>query len=623
MKVDVLPGNIFEGGSDLTVLPCSPKPSISAFTRTWVDLFRLADPTKAKTRMVLGDLSKVRNFRHNSRKTRKYVFAASVLNNFSDTRTIVRIGQQLGELTKADPTIRQIECPMLGTGAGGLSNEVAARAIAIGFKLTAVEDARLSLFSGNTSTCEEARVGVDKVHHDARNWNDFGVSAVTIQKDDVENGQHLYDAICVCENCQRINALVVDKGRRSSSNLYCPYCFFTMKVERGSGEAAYYRVEGQNADEVLKVVNALPHGKNADEDNTGRNMSDQETKADIVILAALDKELDAVLRTKGYWEAEQNSEDIRTYYKTITPNGVRIAAARASEMGQLGAAMLARDAIERFSPKKIILTGIAASLDDDVTLGDIVISDQIIDYELGKVKNGVSTPRWSAYRSDALLRQRLFDAKSDSSWVELVDTPRPDGEAASKSTIHTGVVMSGNKVIADEQAAGSLKAVWSRALALEMEAAGIAAVIHQHPKSIGFTMVKSICDHADSSKNDDWQQYASEASAAYVLRHAFKSISENDAIRVLSERSQASPQQEAGLDVRTLRLALDAAYDLNELRVLVADINLDWDNIAGETKDLKISELIKLTTRRGSLSRLINIVIEERGEMFAEFDGSY
>lgn len=73
------------------------------------------------------------------------------------------------------------------------------------------------------------------------------------------------------------------------------------------------------------------------------------------------------------------------------------------------------------------------------------------------------------------------------------------------------------------------------------------------------------------------------------------------------------------LEIRTLRVALSTSYDMNELRVLASDMSVDWDNIAGETKDVKVTELIKFMKRRGTLSRLINTVNEDRGELLSSY----
>jgi nucleoside phosphorylase len=114
-------------------------------------------------------------------------------------------------------------------------------------------------------------------------------------------------------------------------------------------------------------------------------------------------------------------------------------------MGQINAALLARDVVALFKPRKVILVGIAAGLGKEVSLGDIVVSDRIVDYEIGKVTPSGTTPRWSVYGSDALLRERLLDHR-DPSWLSRVRTARPDGEKNARPTIRSGAVLSGNKV---------------------------------------------------------------------------------------------------------------------------------------------------------------------------------
>jgi len=43
-KVFIRDGNIFEGGMDLTALPCSSKKTITSSAATWVKLFGLTAP---------------------------------------------------------------------------------------------------------------------------------------------------------------------------------------------------------------------------------------------------------------------------------------------------------------------------------------------------------------------------------------------------------------------------------------------------------------------------------------------------------------------------------------------------------------------------------------------------
>ncbi len=76
-------------------------------------------------------------------------------------------------------------------------------------------------------------------------------------------------------------------------------------------------------------------------------------------------------------------------------------------MGRVQAATATKNAIQQWNPRYIILVGIAGGIASrNIHLGDILIADQIIDYEPQKITpNGVES-RWDVYRTDV----RLFNA---------------------------------------------------------------------------------------------------------------------------------------------------------------------------------------------------------------------
>jgi hypothetical protein len=64
--------------------------------------------------------------------------------------------------------------------------------------------------------------------------------------------------------------------------------------------------------------------------------------------------------------------------------------------------------------------------------------------------------------------------------------------------------------------------------------------------------------------------------------------------------------QPAGLDTTTLRRRLNDRLNMAELKILVHDLGLDLDNLAGETKEGKLLELLDYMERQGQLSRLVD-----------------
>lgn len=139
-------GDIFEGGMDLTILPCSAKKTISSAARRWVDLFGLTTPSELRKELGLGTVSPLRKFPGRKAITKHYAWAASVFNDATSLDAIENIGREIGLLSRNRAALRNIETPLLGTGAGRLNNQDALRAVAEGFICTSAPEATLCVF---------------------------------------------------------------------------------------------------------------------------------------------------------------------------------------------------------------------------------------------------------------------------------------------------------------------------------------------------------------------------------------------------------------------------------------------------------------------------------------------
>ena len=142
--------------------------------------------------------------------------------------------------------------------------------------------------------------------------------------------------------------------------------------------------------------------------------------ADCLILTALPEELSSVLfQFRHFKPVAAPAKTSFHYFETTAPNGLRIVAGMSSGMGSLAAASLAQEAIVTFQPKAVLLVGITGGMDRDIPLGDVVVSEQIVDYELGKITEDGFSPRWSVFRPDARL---LTKAKAwpSQSWQDYV-----------------------------------------------------------------------------------------------------------------------------------------------------------------------------------------------------------
>jgi nucleoside phosphorylase len=329
-------------------------------------------------------------------------------------------------------------------------------------------------------------------------------------------------------------------------------------------------------------------------------------KVDAAIITALPKELDAVLKQFDRFRRVASSSG-RLYYLAETKQGCNIVATCITSMGATDAAIVTNELLAIYEPSRVILTGIAGALSDKVALGDVVIAEQVVDYELGKVRDEDTETRWSVYRNDPILLNRAKQYTSHDWKTTIRSSPPINAPTNFQPNVHFGVVMSGNKVIANIETATKLLSFWRRALAVEMEGAGVGAALYHHNSSTPFTLIKGICDRADSSKNDDWQEYAAAASASYAINLLIDEFGTSDMPQMVPTTDFLFVHN-TSISRYALRVLIASSYDMGGLKTLCFDISVDWDELDGDTKTEKIVSLYLYCERKGKLKHLIDAV---------------
>lgn len=132
-------GNLFDGPADLIVVPCSTSGTVTGFVAHSLSQYSIPHPREG---MNLGEVDIV-PFEGADDIAQFVAFAASVLRNKSSAEAVEAIGRAVGTFTTKEPSVRSVSAPLVGTGAGGLSGEVAAAALRRGFRDTAAPDATL------------------------------------------------------------------------------------------------------------------------------------------------------------------------------------------------------------------------------------------------------------------------------------------------------------------------------------------------------------------------------------------------------------------------------------------------------------------------------------------------
>jgi hypothetical protein len=152
-QIELIKGNMFDGPTDLVVIPCSTVPTITWFVADYLRSFDIPLPAK---RMELGEVA-FTELRRASNIAQVAAYAASVRGNSTSPVAIEKIGRTLGSYCAENSWLGQISCPLLGTGAGRLGPMEAARALAEGYRATAPERALLRLFVLEDAAFERIR----------------------------------------------------------------------------------------------------------------------------------------------------------------------------------------------------------------------------------------------------------------------------------------------------------------------------------------------------------------------------------------------------------------------------------------------------------------------------------
>ena len=247
---------------------------------------------------------------------------------------------------------------------------------------------------------------------------------------------------------------------------------------------------------------------------------------DFLVVAPLAEERNALLSLLDGWvKLPPNEEDIRFYYAAHVPAAhadgselsYTVVVTSPNNMGHTEAANVTSDGIRRWCPRYVILVGIAGGIGEEVQLGDVLVSDQIVDYEMQKVRDTGSDIRWQIHRADP----RLLAAAghfNEPAWDAAVVHSRP---TAGAPTVHIGPICTGNKVLADGRLAKQYKSVWKKLIGVEMEAGGAASATLQSAGAPGFLMVRGVSDLANPEKDTEatqkWRAYACSVAAAYLV----------------------------------------------------------------------------------------------------------
>ena len=182
-------------------------------------------------------------------------------------------------------------------------------------------------------------------------------------------------------------------------------------------------------------------------------------------------------------------------------------------IGKVSAGICVQVLCDLFGITHVINTGIAGSLDDQINIGDVVVSTDAIyhdmdvtplGYEYGQVPQ-IDT---LSFPADSMLRKAAVKACR---------------EAAPEIGVFEGRIVSGDQFICDRSIKNSIAERFG-GLCTEMEGAAIAQAAYLN--GIPFVIVRAISDKADESVHVSYEEFEAKAAehCAGIVEHMVKGL---------------------------------------------------------------------------------------------------
>ncbi len=245
---------------------------------------------------------------------------------------------------------------------------------------------------------------------------------------------------------------------------------------------------------------------------------------DFLIITALAAEFAAVAGKLSDIEDIPDKETGSVFCKSTLPisNGIDtrshydIILVRLHSMGNISAAITTVEAIQKWQPSQVILVGITAGMSGKVNLGDIIVADRVVSYEVGKSLDRGYADRIEPFTvSRKLISAIQHYGYGDNSWRELLSYPELRQRVLQ---VRFGSVLSGSKLLALGNTFEHLQNSNPDLIAVDMEASGIAGVTSQLAYDAPeFLAIRSVSDFADSSRCDEFVHYACDIAASYTI----------------------------------------------------------------------------------------------------------
>ncbi len=193
-----------------------------------------------------------------------------------------------------------------------------------------------------------------------------------------------------------------------------------------------------------------------------------------------------------------------------------------SRIGKVAAATTATMLVEKFGVTHILFTGVAGAGDAGVKVGDIVVAETLLQYDMDArplfPKFEVPLTGIAHFGTDQHLSNVLASAAQaflDVEFEEVIAEAERRDFALQRPRLHRGLIASGDQFISDAQHINALGAALPGLLAVEMEGAAVAQVCFE--LGVPFAVIRTISDNANEQAAHDFMRFVKVVASRYAF----------------------------------------------------------------------------------------------------------
>jgi adenosylhomocysteine nucleosidase len=193
-----------------------------------------------------------------------------------------------------------------------------------------------------------------------------------------------------------------------------------------------------------------------------------------------------------------------------------------SRIGKVAAAMTATMLVEKFGVTHILFTGVAGSGNAGVQVGDIVVAENLVQYDMDASplfpRYEVPLTGISRFATDAQMSNMVAAAAHDfldHDFGQVIDKSEQTVFRLTSPRVHRGLIASGDQFLSDAATLATMNASLPGLLAVEMEGAAVAQVCFE--LGVPFAVIRSISDNANEDAAHDFMQFVKAVASRYAF----------------------------------------------------------------------------------------------------------